>query len=114
MKILSLTLCVITSMEFCQWSNSECKNLNHSDERFPTSQAKIIDVCAIPSFGGISELELMAILDEVIPKYTDVKIWNLSLGTNDPCQDQRFSDLAIYLDDYKIDLVLHSYICRKL
>ena len=78
---------------------ANAKTLNHEDERFPASQAKIIDVCAVPSSGGISELDLMAILDEVIPKYNDVKIWNLSLGTNEPCQDQRFSDLAIYLDE---------------
>ena len=91
---------------------ANARNLNHSDERFPASQAKIIDVCAIPSEGGLSELELMAILEEVIPKYTDVKIWNLSLGTNDPCQDQRFSDLAIYLDElqdrYGITFIISS------
>ena len=88
---------------------ANAKNLNHSDNRFPASQAKIIDVCAIPSYGGVSELELMAILEEVIPKYSAVKIWNLSLGTNEPCQDQRFSDLAIYLDELQDSVWYYIY-----
>lgn len=68
---------------------------------------KIIDVCAIPNddeqygeVGALTEDELIEILHEVLSKYSKkVKVWNLSLGSDEFCQDETFSDLAITLDE---------------
>lgn len=57
--------------------------LNQGDSRFPGTSSKIIDVVAIPK-GGISEDELLTILEEVLPKHPDVRVWNLSLGGFEP------------------------------
>ncbi|GAB6259320.1 S8 family peptidase [Peribacillus sp. N1] len=68
---------------------------------------KIIDVTAIPnsepSYGPIGTLDeerLIEILKEVIPKYSGkVKVWNLSLNSDNICNEQGFSDLAVALDE---------------
>jgi serine protease AprX len=73
--------------------------LNHGDSKFPESSCRIVDVVALPKNGSISEDELLAILWEVVPKYPDVRVWNLSLSGNEPCSDHTFSDLAIALDE---------------
>ncbi len=86
------------------------RRLNQDDPRFPGVSSKIVDVMAVPKSGKISEDELVAILDEVLPKHPDVRIWNLSLATTLPCTDIGFSDLAIKLDDlqdrYNVTFVL--------
>ncbi len=76
------------------------RRLNHDDARFPGSRAKFVDVVAIPGHGQeIREDDLLSILEEVIPKYPQVKIWNLSLGTESrPCQNDFFSDFGAALD----------------
>lgn len=76
------------------------KILNHDDPRFPNVNAKFVDVVAIPGNGqSIREDELVAIIEEVVPKHPSVKVWNLSLGTDsEPCKDDAFSDLAATLD----------------
>ncbi|MGN8009444.1 S8 family anti-phage peptidase IteS [Acinetobacter sp. 22301] len=76
------------------------KALNHNDHRFPSSQAKIVDVNVFPrSSVGISEDDLISAIAEVIPKYPEVKIWNLSLGASNPVGETDFSDLACFLDE---------------
>lgn len=75
------------------------RRLNHGDSRFPLTSAKILDVAAVPKGGGISEDELVAVLQEVVPRYSEVKVWNLSLGTDEQCTDETFSDLAVVLDE---------------
>lgn len=68
---------------------------------------KIVDVIAVPNWdknlGDVGELredELVVILEEVVRKFKDiVKVWNLSLGTDEECKEDCFSDLAIKLDD---------------
>lgn len=74
--------------------------MNHDDPRFPESRAKFLDVVAIPGHGQeIREDDLLAILEEVVPKYPAVKVWNLSLGTqSQPCKDDFFSDFGAALD----------------
>lgn len=72
--------------------------LNHSDPRFPNHSCKIVDVVAFPRDDGVTEDQLIAILEEVLPKHPEVKIWNLSLGTDQMCCNHGFSDLAIALD----------------
>jgi hypothetical protein len=75
------------------------KVLNHNDPRFPSSQAKIVDVNVFPKRGGVSEDELISIIEEVVPKYPEVKVWNLSLGASNPVSESDFSDFACFLDE---------------
>lgn len=75
------------------------KILNHNDDRFPASQAKIVDINVFPDDIGISEDDLIAIIAEVVPKYPMVKIWNLSLGASNPVSETDFSDFACFLDE---------------
>jgi serine protease AprX len=77
------------------------------NQRSQYDGVKIIDVTAIPNtdpkygrVGRLTEDELVEILQEVVPKYSDkVKVWNLSLGTKKVCDEQAFSDLAMSLDE---------------
>ena len=67
---------------------------------------QIVDVIAIPNddatlgdVGTLDETQLVAILREVVPKFKDrVKVWNLSLGSEEICTDHQFSDLGKALD----------------
>ena len=76
------------------------RRLNHDDSRFPGTHCKVVDVVAIPGQNqSIGEDDLLSILEEVVPKYPSVKIWNLSLGMEgEPCADEYFSDFAAALD----------------
>lgn len=68
---------------------------------------KIVDVAAVPNWdkdrgdvGVLREDELVVILEEVVHEFKDsVRTWNLSLGTDEECAEDCFSDLAIKLDD---------------
>ncbi|MCA9630732.1 MAG: S8 family peptidase, partial [Myxococcales bacterium] len=66
--------------------------------KFPEVSSRILDVQAMPTGGSMSEDELLAILEEVLPKYPHVKVWNLSLSRDEPCADQGFSELGMALD----------------
>jgi len=66
--------------------------------RFPDVSSRILDVQAIPASGCMTEDDLVTILEDVLPRYPGVKVWNLSLTRDDPCEDQSFSDLAVALD----------------
>ena len=89
---------------------AHARQLNQGDPRFPGVSSRIVDVVALPKGGGITEDELIAILDEVVPQHPEVRIWNLSLGTPFACSDTGFSDLGIKLDDlqdrYDVTFVL--------
>lgn len=84
--------------------------LNHGDAGFPESSCRIVDVVAVPKDGAISEDELLAILWEVVPRYPNVRVWNLSLSGSEPCSDHAFSDLAVAIDEiqtkYDVTFVL--------
>lgn len=75
------------------------RSLNHGDTRFPDTQAKIVDINVFPNDGNVSEEDLISIISEVVPKYPDVKIWNLSLGASNPVGQDQFSDFACFLDE---------------
>jgi hypothetical protein len=76
------------------------RRLNGADAGFPEGAAKIVDVAAIQAPpDGLSEDQLVTLLEEVLPKHPDVRVWNLSLAGAAPCSDHFFSDLAIKLDD---------------
>lgn len=72
----------------------------------PGGPCLILDVAALPNgdptrgtTGVLSETELVTILQELIPRYRDrVRVWNLSLGSQDLCDVTSFSDLAKALD----------------
>lgn len=73
--------------------------LNSNDPPFPDISSKIVDVVAVPEKESLYENELMWILEDVLPKHREVKVWNLSLAMpNKICQDDTFSDMAIFLD----------------
>jgi len=75
------------------------KNLNHGDPRLPSSQCKILDVVALGR-DGTTEDDLLLILTDVVRRYREVRVWNLSLGSSGTrCQDQQFSDFGAALDE---------------
>lgn len=85
--------------------------LNQGDPRFPDASARVVDVVAIPGgHEGVREDDLLTILEDVVPAHPDVRVWNLSLASDEPCDDRSFSDLAIKLDDlqdrYDVTFVL--------
>lgn len=85
------------------------RRLNHSDSRFPSCSAKVLDVVALGK-GGTSEEILIATLEDVLKKHPEVKVWNLSLGTSTPVRDRSFSDFGVALDrlqdDFGVTFVL--------
>lgn len=85
------------------------RRLNHADPGFPSYSSKFVDVVAL-SKAGTTEDKLLATLEDVIPKYPEVKVWNLSLGTNLTVDNRSFSDLAAALDrlqrEYGITFVI--------
>ncbi|MDL2317205.1 S8 family peptidase, partial [Desulfovibrio sp. OttesenSCG-928-A18] len=85
------------------------RRLNHHDPRFPSCSSKILDV-AVMSSDGLSEDMLLTILEDVLPRYPQVKYWNISLGTNEPISYDLFSDFAVGLDrlqrEYDVTFVL--------
>lgn len=75
--------------------------LNHNDVRFPSAQARVIDVVAMPDPNTpVSEDDLLGTIKRAVAKYPDCKVWNLSISkVSDLCTDEAFSDLAVALDD---------------
>lgn len=75
------------------------RTLNHNDSRFPSSQAKIVDVNIFPRDGRVLEEDIASAIETVVPKYPEVRVWNLSLGGASPVDHTYFSDLALFLDE---------------
>lgn len=73
------------------------RRLNHDDERFPSCSARIVDIVALAK-SGTTEDKLLSTLEDAVEKYPQVKVWNLSLGTARPVNNQTFSDLGVALD----------------
>lgn len=67
----------------------------NQNPKFPDTSARIVDVQALPGNQPLAEYELVTILEDVVPRYPQVKVWNLSLSADEPCADQRFSDLGM-------------------
>ncbi|MEZ4479900.1 MAG: S8 family peptidase [Dehalococcoidia bacterium] len=67
---------------------------------------QVLDVVVIPNSdpvrgvtGTLTEVDLVASLNEVVPKYASrVKVWNLSLASEEVCLDTQFSSFARALD----------------
>jgi serine protease AprX len=71
--------------------------LNHNDSGFPLCSARFVDVVALGK-KGTTEDKLISSLEQALENHSDVKIWNLSLGTERRVEDKAFSDLAVALD----------------
>lgn len=61
---------------------------------------KLVDAVVFPdlSKGSIFEDDLITNIEDAISRHSDIKIWNLSLGTSTPCDLNQFSDFAVTLD----------------
>lgn len=83
------------------------KQLNPSLKEVDDSYCKILDIHVLPNnnpahgkVGILTEDELIQDLEDLLLKYSDkVKVWNLSLGTDEICDVSKFSDFAIQLDE---------------
>ncbi|MBS1867754.1 MAG: S8 family peptidase, partial [Acidobacteria bacterium] len=73
------------------------RRLNHGDERFPRNSARIVDVVALGK-NGTTEDKLISTLEQALESHPEVKVWNLSLGTEKGVTDRTFSDLGVTLD----------------
>jgi serine protease AprX len=73
------------------------RKLNHHDDIFPSCSAKIVDVVALGK-KGTTEDKLLSNLEQALEDHPDVKIWNLSLGTQRCIVDKTFSDLGVAID----------------
>jgi hypothetical protein len=81
--------------------------LNPTHSEVQAHPCRIFDVHVLPNsdpthggVGFIAEPELLQDLEECLKKYAnDVKVWNLSLGSDEVCQLDRFSDFAVQLDE---------------
>ena len=75
---------------------TNARNLNN-DDIFPNVQARIFDITVLDD--SLREDELLAILEIELEKHPEIKIWNLSLGTDAICDDYSFSDFGMALDE---------------
>jgi len=72
--------------------------MNHGDTRFPETQAKIVDVVAMPKSGTSGE-DLLDTIRRAVKTYRKVSVWNLSFRMVDElCCDDCFSLFAMELD----------------
>lgn len=81
---------------------------------------KFVDAIVIPNADKnkgpvdfISQDDFFGIVEELMEKYSkDVKIWNLSLGTNQIAEEESISDLGVFCDyiqdKYKIQFIIAS------
>ncbi len=76
---------------------TNARKLNFGDTIFPDVQAKIFDVPALDD--SLREDELLAILEAELKKHPEIKVWNLSLGTDCICDNFYFSDFGMTLDE---------------
>jgi hypothetical protein len=82
------------------------RDLNRDLERIDPSPCAIFDLQVIPNgdaaFGEVDELlesELLQDLENALREHAnEIKVWNLSLGTNERCSLDFFSSLAVEFD----------------
>jgi serine protease AprX len=81
--------------------------LNAAHPEIGRHPCRILDIHVLPNtdptygaVGTITEAELLQDLEQALIKYSnEVKVWNLSLGSNEVCALDRFSDFAVQLDN---------------
>jgi hypothetical protein len=81
--------------------------LNPGQPEIGRHPCRILDIHALPNLdptygavGSITEAELLQDLDQALGRHSnEVKVWNLSLGSDEVCRLDRFSDFAVQLDN---------------
>jgi serine protease AprX len=81
--------------------------LNATHAEIGRHPCRILDIHVLPNsdptygpVGSITESELLQDLEQTLVKYSnEVKVWNLSLGSDEVCELDRFSDFAVQLDN---------------
>ncbi len=81
--------------------------LNPGQSEIGRHPCRILDIHVLPNtdpthgpVGSITEAELLQDLEQALIKYAnEVKVWNLSLGSDELCRLDRFSDFAVELDN---------------
>ena len=58
-----------------------------------------VDSCVVNSNLKISEIDLMLHIRDAVETHPDIRVWNLSQGVRKVISPNKFSDLAIFLDD---------------
>jgi serine protease AprX len=85
------------------------RQLNRGDDRFPLGSARIVDVVALGK-NGTTEDKLISTLEQALEAHPEVKVWNLSLGTEKGVADRAFSDLGVALDrlqdEYRVTFII--------
>lgn len=87
--------------------------LNNDRNRFPFTPVKIYDVVVIGEDGTIAENELLVNIESALERFPDVRVWNISINSNDKVANNgNFSDLAITLDqlqdEYNVIFVISA------
>lgn len=79
---------------------------------------RLLDIQVLPNsdplhgrVGEVTEIELLETLEECLRLYAnEVKVWNLSIGSDEVCRQDQFSDFAVQLDNlqekYKVTFVI--------
>jgi serine protease AprX len=71
--------------------------------------ARIVDVVALGK-NGTTEDKLISTLEQALEAHPEVKVWNLSLGTEKGVADRAFSDLGVALDrlqdEYRVTFII--------
>jgi len=81
--------------------------LNTEASEIGEHPCRVLDIHVLPNYdptqgavGTITEAELLQDLERALIKYSnEVKVWNLSLGSDEICRLDKFSDFAIELDN---------------
>lgn len=81
--------------------------LNSSLPEVGPHPCRVLDIQVLPNsdpsygpIGVINEVELLQALEDCLQRHAnEVKVWNLSLGSEELCRLDRFSDFAIALDN---------------
>ncbi len=81
--------------------------LNSEHPEIGRHPCRILDIHVLPNsdptvgeVGSITESELLQDLEQALIKHSnEVKVWNLSLGSDEVCSLDQFSDFAVQLDN---------------
>lgn len=79
---------------------SNSYNLNGADPRFPLCQSKIFSVEVLGSNGG-DLYEIINAMSEVAQQNPHIKVWNLSLSSDNPASMSEISTMALMLDEFQ-------------
>jgi len=77
------------------------RHLNNGDLRFPDSSAKIVDIVVFNNSYEVEESDLIMFIEDALVQFPEVRIWNLSLASSEPCSDDQISDFGATLDEFR-------------